>query len=133
MAVSHSPNHLRLIALVLFSRVGTSCELVAINSCHLRTYLQLKSSKEEHETSRAWSNMVKFTFKIGYKFYWFMVTTGYCYQQCSAPKTVYDLAFHSHPKGVHLSIVKALVRDEKTVKVSILDIEIQPTPKYICY
>ena len=36
---------------------------------------------------------------------------------------VCDSAFHSHPKVVLLSIIKALVTDEKKLKVSIVDTE----------
>ena len=76
------------------------------------------------------SDMVRFYLQMGYKFYWFgnywiLLST----MQCSDDSVkVYDSAFHSHPKEVLLSIVKALVTDEKTLKVSIMDTEMQPTP-----
>jgi len=57
--------------------------------------------------------------------HWILLST----MQCSEDSVkVYDSAFHSHPKAVLLSIVKALVRDEETIRVSIMDTEMQPTP-----
>jgi len=60
--------------------------------------------------------------------HWILLSTIQCSKDCVK---VYDLAFHSHPKEVLLLIVKALARDEKAVRVSIMDTEMQPTPNTV--